>query len=591
MFSADLSWTDQRAETVGQRRERRLRSHRDNGSSTQSFQSDDSASRSSFWSLPVRRKHNPSKSPALNSPSRKSSKLSLSRPREDSLDSAASWSTPAQLPTPVLPAVPSITSVDTIQEQRSPRHSTTRSSGRGERRIVEEVEAHEIQQLSQDSSGGSYSSQCALDNDAASSACHTSPDVGPKCTWEAPADWDIASIRSFSQNRQSFESSFLCDPDAAELTQFQRFVRRMERADPKLILTRLKDEPSPDVLATDPYAEEELAVEKHLWCLTALQLQNMENSLVPNQGVGPLLGLPTLFRQPKRVLELYSNLAEVYQLSAIYPKSHISYLTVRKPLASIPLPANIHPLTVPCGGILPFPYPTDSFNHIRCAALPSHLPSSKIQPVLRDLLRMLAPGGILELRLVDSTPVRATMGPRLRAWFEDRLLLNLEKEFLCSRPMALLPGWVRDCGFSVLEGGARGKDLVVQRLRLPACAHPKDSEPRHSIQKASKQDGTKRSTLDYNKRNAMMGSGTEAMDFAAPVENSTGPEKDSTALDGELATLVARGLWKDSWGSLVDRGSTLGHDVIWWWDDPEIVRECWDYGTVFECGTMFAFKE
>ncbi|KAL0263725.1 hypothetical protein SLS55_002706 [Diplodia seriata] len=554
MFSADLSWTDQRAETVGQRRERRLRSHRDHGSSTQSFQSDDSASRSSFWSLPVRRKNNPSKSPALNSPSRKSSKLSLSRPREDSLDSAASWSTPAPLPTPVLPALPSIASVDTVQEQRSPRHSTTRSSGK-------------------------------------SSAYRTSPDVGPKCTWEAPADWDIASIRSFSQNRQSFESSFLCDPDAAELTQFQRFVRRMERADPKLILTRLKDEPSPDDLATDPYAEEELAVEKHLWCLTALQLQNMENSLVPNQGVGPLLGLPTLFRQPKRVLELYSNLAEVYQLSAIYPKSHISYLTVRKPLASIPLPANIHPLTVPCGGILPFPYPTDSFNHIRCAALPSHLPSSKIQPVLRDLLRMLAPGGILELRLVDSTPVRATMGPRLRAWFEDRLLLNLEKEFLCSRPMALLPGWVRDCGFSVLEGGARGKDLVVQRLRLPACAHPKDSERRHSIQKASMQDGTKRSTLDYNKRNAMTGSGTEAMDFAAPVEKSTGPDSDSTALDGELATLVARGLWKDSWGSLVDRGSTLGHDVIWWWDDPEIVRECWDYGTVFECGTMFAFKE
>ncbi|KKY13588.1 hypothetical protein UCDDS831_g08825 [Diplodia seriata] len=471
MFSADLSWTDQRAETVGQRRERRLRSHRDHGSSTQSFQSDDSASRSSFWSLPVRRKNNPSKSPALNSPSRKSSKLSLSRPREDSLDSAASWSTPAPLPTPVLPALPSIASVDTVQEQRSPRHSTTRSSGKRERRIVEEVEAHEIQQLSQDSYVSRTTTRSTeihpapfpspiADADQTSSSTHgrsayrTSPDVGPKCTWEAPADWDIASIRSFSQNRQSFESSFLCDPDAAELTQFQRFVRRMERADPKLILTRLKDEPSPDDLATDPYAEEELAVEKHLWCLTALQLQNMENSLVPNQGVGPLLGLPTLFRQPKRVLELYSNLAEVYQLSAIYPKSHISYLTVRKPLASIPLPANIHPLT-----------------------------------------------------------------------------------------------------------------------------------------KASMQDGTKRSTLDYNKRNAMTGSGTEAMDFAAPVENSTGQDSDSTALDGELATLVVRGLWKDSWGSLVDRGSTLGHDVIWWWDDPEIVRECWDYGTVFECGTMFAFKE
>ncbi|EKG15598.1 hypothetical protein MPH_07033 [Macrophomina phaseolina MS6] len=371
----------------------------------------------------------------------------------------------------------------------------------------------------------------------------------------------------------------------------------MESAGPKVILERLKDEPSPDVLATDPYAKEEIAVEKYLWCLAALQLQNMENSLVPNQGVGPLLSLPTMFRQPKRVLELYSNLAEVYQLSAIYPKSHISYLTVRKPLPSLPLPSNIHPLVVPSAGFLPLPYATGSFNLIRCAALPSHLPASKIQPILRDLLRMLAPGGILELRLIDSTPVRATMGPRLRAWFEERLLLNLEKGFLCSRPLALLPGWVKDCGFRVLEGGERQKDLVAQRLRLPACAHPKESESRHtslhSLRRKSRQDTAKRSTLEYNKQNGITGNSTRATDFAAvfedPAEEAASAE--GKALQGELAALVARGLWRDSWGALVDKGPTVGRDMIWWWDDPEIVRECWDYGTVFECGTMFAFKE
>lgn len=290
-------------------------------------------------------------------------------------------------------------------------------------------------------------------------------------------------------------------------------------------------------------------------------------------------------------------IAEVYQLSAIYPKSHISFLTVRKPLASIPLPSNVHPLTVPSAGLLPLPYATDSFNHIRCAALPSHLPSAKIKPILRDLLRMLAPGGILELRLIDGTPVRATMGPRLRAWFEERLLLNLEKEFLCSRPLALLPGWVKECGFRVLEGGDREKDLVVQRLRLPACAHPKESVSRHtslhSLRRKSRQENIKRSTLDYNRRNGMIGSNTKCTDFAAlfedPAEEAASGE--GPALHGELAALVARGLWKDSWGSLVDKGPTVGRDMIWWWDDPEIVRECWDYGTVFECGTMFAFKE
>ncbi|EOD44748.1 hypothetical protein UCRNP2_8543 [Neofusicoccum parvum UCRNP2] len=533
MFSADLSWSDQCAETVGQRRERRLRG-REGGSSTQSFQSDESTSKSSFWSLPSRRKNNTPKS--HQSASRKGSKLSLhdrqqSTPKDPVQD--AEWSMPAELPPsqltsqlPVLPALPSIASSESTaqepnwqepvwQEPRSPRGQTRRSSG------------------STNSPHFSLNSRSyALDNDTASSAYHTPPDAGPKCTWEAPSDWDIASIRSYSMsnNRQSFESSFLCDPDAAELSQFQRFIRRMESAGPKVILDRLKDEPSPDVLAQDPYAEDEIAVEKHLWVLTALQLQNMENSLVPNQGVGPLLGLPTLFRQPKRVLELYSNLA-------------------------------------------------------------------KIKPILRDLLRMLAPGGILELRLIDGTPVRATMGPRLRAWFEERLLLNLEKEFLCSRPLALLPGWVKECGFRVLEGGDREKDLVVQRLRLPACAHPKESVSRHtslhSLRRKSRQENIKRSTLDYNRRNGMIGSNTKCTDFAAlfedPAEEAASGE--GPALHGELAALVARGLWKDSWGSLVDKGPTVGRDMIWWWDDPEIVRECWDYGTVFECGTMFAFKE
>ncbi|KAK7718230.1 hypothetical protein SLS57_006106 [Botryosphaeria dothidea] len=555
MFSADLSWSDQCAETVGQRRERRLH-NREHGSSTQSFQSDESNSKSSFWSLPVRKKNTTSKSSSHNSASRKNSKLSLADRRQskshDNFHDAAEWTIPAELPPtqlPVLPVLPSIASSDSNPpEPRSPRGSTTRSSvctvqhvgtdgHYREKRIVEEVQVHEVQHLSEDSyvsrtttrsteisylpldsaladedqtSPSTRGRLYALDNDTASSAYQTPPDTGPRCNWQAPSDWDIASIRSYSNNRQSFESSFLCDADAAELSQFQRFIRRMESAGPKVILERLKDAPSPDVLATDPYAEEEIAVEKHLWCLTALQVQNMENSLVPNQGVGPLLGLPTMFRQPKRVLELYSNLAEVYQLSAIYPKSHISYLTVRKPLASLPLPSNIHPLTVPSAGLLPLPYATDSFNLIRCAALPSNLAATKIQPILRDLLRMLAPGGILELRLIDSTP-----------------------------------------------------------------------------------DNTKRSTLDYNKRNGIIGSSTKATDFAAlfedPADDPTSPE--GQALQGELAALVARGLWKDSWGSLVDKGPTVGRDIIWWWDDPEIVRECWDYGTVFECGTMFAFKE
>lgn len=136
MFSADLSWSDQCAETVGQRRERRLH-NREHGSSTQSFQSDESNSKSSFWSLPVRKKNTTSKSSSHNSASRKNSKLSLADRRQskshDNFHDAAEWTIPAELPPtqlPVLPVLPSIASSDSNPpEPRSPRGSTTRSSG------------------------------------------------------------------------------------------------------------------------------------------------------------------------------------------------------------------------------------------------------------------------------------------------------------------------------------------------------------------------------------------------------------------------------------------------------------------------------
>jgi hypothetical protein len=143
---------------------------------------------------------------------------------------------------------------------------------------------------------------------------------------------------------------------------------------------------------------------------------------------------------------------------------------------------------------------------------------------------LLAPGGVLEIRIMDAGPVRKTAGPLLRAWIEDRLSINLEKTFRCSKPCMLFPGWIADAGFELpsVEG-------INEVMRLP-CAF------------------------------------------------------DGSCVDVELKVLVGRALWGDIWGPYVDIDET-SEEPQSWWEVDEIVEECVKHGTVFECGAIFAYKK
>ena len=235
--------------------------------------------------------------------------------------------------------------------------------------------------------------------------------------------------------------------------------------------------------------------------------------------------------------QCYSNLvltetsAEVYQLSAMHPRQKVHYLTT-KPQQPIPLPGNVSYLTVPQPGVVPFAYQDASFSHIRASTLPSIVPSSKLPQVFRECYRLLAPGGMLEIRIMDAAPVRKTAGPKMKAWIEDRLSLNLEKLFRCSKPCTLVPSWVADAGFD-----------------LPA---------------------TRPSEGDEN------------------VKLRCAFDTDSSEVDGELSTLVGRALWRDLWGGFVE---DLPDEPRWWWEDEEVMAECLERQTVFECGAIFAFKK
>ena len=180
---------------------------------------------------------------------------------------------------------------------------------------------------------------------------------------------------------------------------------------------------------------------------------------------------------------------------------------------------------------MPLPYPASSFSHIRTSTLPSLVPSSRLPQMFHECHRLLEPGGTLEIRMMDAAPLRHTAGPKMRGWIEDRLALNLERLFRCSKPCMVVPTWVVDAGFDV---PSRGAGAASQGLTIPCASH----------------------------------------------------EQTST-VDERLSARVARALWKDIWGGYVDDAPG---EARWWWEDSDVMSECLERGTVFECRALVAVK-
>lgn len=297
--------------------------------------------------------------------------------------------------------------------------------------------------------------------------------------------------------------------------------------------------------------------------------------------------------------------AELYQLSAIYPNALIHHLTVssRSPNpTSIPLPSQItHTHTVPAStltamgqpsaigiavsspaasSLLPLPYAPRSLTHIRSATLPALLPASQIPDLLRECHRVLVPGGILEMRIIEPLPERESTGPKMRQWVEERIVLNLERQFRTARPGTLVEGWVRGAGFNVISTRCEreGRGWGLQRcLRLPA-ATPNDLKARV----------TSSSTA----------SSRVAFGWGFPYTASTSTDslgwmerdelwKGEVGVDAQVGSLVLRSLWRDVWGEFVDVG---WRDQKWWWEDGDLVKECVQYNTRWEIGTLVAVK-
>lgn len=93
---------------------------------------------------------------------------------------------------------------------------------------------------------------------------------------------------------------------------------------------------------------------------------------------------------------------------------------------------------------------------------------------------------------------------------------------------------------------------------------------------------------DFEAPNSLKQSGFARL-LRLPAAASAIPAlEQKTQVVTEVGVLLARALWKDTWGSYV---MDAEEGEKWWWDAECLIRECEEWGTVWEVGTLVVVKE
>lgn len=193
---------------------------------------------------------------------------------------------------------------------------------------------------------------------------------------------------------------------------------------------------------------------------------------------------------------------------------------------------NVHPMLCPIISASSLAFAANTFSTVSCVGVTSMLPSSDMPKLLTKIHRILAPGGLLHMVLIDPSPSATTIGPLLQQWLDEHLLFNLELQFRVTRPSRFFPIWLE-------EAKLRAQGSIITQTRFPAIA----------------EDTTK---------------------------SQQQQQPTAAAVNKELRCIVGRLLWKQIWGPFVS-GDT------WWWEVPEIVDECrekqthWEYSVIAAC--------
>jgi Methyltransferase domain len=173
------------------------------------------------------------------------------------------------------------------------------------------------------------------------------------------------------------------------------------------------------------------------------------------------------------------------------------------------------------------PYVDESMDMIHVSRPAALLPSTQISALFKDCYRVLKPGGMVRLRIIDALPDQQSVGPDLAEWIDTNLVEKLEEESRCSQPSTAVPIWAKRAGFDV-------PDIPERTICLPAITN-NDEEPTTII-------GAK----------------------------------------------VAQDIWKRTWGMYLKPNNGYGQNF--WWEDPEIVQECLSKGTTWTITTLLLTK-
>ncbi|KAI1414286.1 hypothetical protein F5Y13DRAFT_197742 [Hypoxylon sp. FL1857] len=357
--------------------------------------------------------------------------------------------------------------------------------------------------------------------------------LGNPDAWKPPHEWGCAPNKENTtqlDEERLHNSSVSDDSDqcmSPGLTALQREVRMMAAATPELMLANIKSSMGH---SSDATVYKELEMTKKRWMFSALQ---SEGYIPLPERRDDCPGSPNSSKSSKspRILALYESQASASFLAALHPQASISHLSP-KPISPTLFP-NIHPILVPAisASAGSRPLAPQLYSTVTCLPMPALFPSSEIPLMLRHIYRCLTPGGALHLTLIDPQPVSSSMGPKLRQWLFEKLLIQLEKRCRTTYPSGTFPAWL-----AVAKLRGSGSTITTVSVRaVHECA--------------ATREGTKNT---------------------ASVEN-------------ELRCLIARMLWQEIWGKFV-------HADRWWWEEEDIIQECIERGTYWQYSHIVAVK-
>lgn len=177
---------------------------------------------------------------------------------------------------------------------------------------------------------------------------------------------------------------------------------------------------------------------------------------------------------------------------------------------------------------------------------------------------------------MDPLPDASSAGPKMRAWMEDNLILNLETQFRCLKPGRLLPIWLKDAGFAVPAALSKSASERPGTAIDGATTYSANMTPPLSPPLSALPVPPAASRVTRLKFPAL------AKGEGGYAARGTVEEKGKREL-GMLSATVGRMLWREIWGSYVTGDK-------WWWEDEAIVEECKRLGTRWEVSIWEALK-